>query len=360
MNQLRAQLIALALILGITGASALAVAALAPPPRQVSSLPTLPPATPVRSPTPVPAILPGPLDGVPTARQLALRRPIAVVIDNFYPDARPQPGLGRASVVYETVTEGGITRLLALFLEHDAGNVGPVRSARPYFVQWAAGYHAIFVHDGGSPAALQALRRTPELADVDSASSSAAFHIAPDSVAPHNLFTSTADVRALALRSGWRPPVSFAWMRHQHAASSAGTDSSAVHIDFSLPTVPSPPQYAVTYRYDPSHNAYLRSVGGQQAIDAATSRPIEPANVAILFTAMAPISNDVAGRVRLGAVGSGSAIYLIGGRVIHGSWSKPSSAGAVQFDDGHHRSIAFGPGATWVEAVPQGAVRFGQ
>jgi hypothetical protein len=80
-----------------------------------------------------------------------------VVIDNYAPDARPQTGLNRASLVFETLAEGGITRLMAIYLERDAPIVGPVRSARIYFNSWADGLQAIYAHAGGNSDALYQL-----------------------------------------------------------------------------------------------------------------------------------------------------------------------------------------------------------
>src|SRR2546423_1699457 len=105
----------------------------------------------------------GPLSGEGVSREVANRRPIAVMIDNFSPDARPQTGLSRASLVFETLAEGGIPRFMAVFLEKDADTIGPVRSARLYFTSWASGLDAIYGHDGGSVDALQQLRAMPDV-----------------------------------------------------------------------------------------------------------------------------------------------------------------------------------------------------
>src|SRR5579884_1064101 len=77
----------------------------------------------------------GPLTGENVGSSIAHRRPISVTIDNYL-SARPQVGLQNASVVFETLAEGGITRFEAVFLEHDASMVGPVRSTRIYFNSW--------------------------------------------------------------------------------------------------------------------------------------------------------------------------------------------------------------------------------
>ncbi len=108
-----------------------------------------------------------PLDGLPTTRALALRRPLAIMVENFAPDSRPQTGLGPASVVFETVAEFGITRFMAVYQEHDAPVVGPVRSARVYYDHWAEGLHAIFAHAGGNSDALRELWGLSNLVNID-------------------------------------------------------------------------------------------------------------------------------------------------------------------------------------------------
>ena len=152
---------------------------------------------------------PGPLTGLPTKPAYADRPAVAVVIDNFDPDARPQAGLNRASVVFETIAEGGITRLMAIYLEKDAPIVGPVRSARIYFDAWAAGMHAVYGHAGGNNDALAQIPKIKALADVDGLAPAAAnpfpwdlFWRSSDRVAPHNFYTASSYLRDFAQATG--------------------------------------------------------------------------------------------------------------------------------------------------------------
>ena len=103
------------------------------------------------SQTQVPAI-----NGVPVSEQIANTRPIAVVIEN-HTQARPQSGLSNADIIYETLAEGGITRFLALYQTQDAKEIGPIRSARPYFNTIANQWGAVYAHVGGSEIALSEL-----------------------------------------------------------------------------------------------------------------------------------------------------------------------------------------------------------
>jgi hypothetical protein len=359
LNAYRSELQAIALIVGIAIVAAFGAvvgsAGASPPLAQPATL--VPTAAAVR-PTPAPSVVAGALDGLPTPRLLAERRPLAVVIDNFYPDARPQTGLSRASVVFEALTEGGITRLMALFLEHDPGNMGPVRSARPYFVSWAAGFRAIFVHAGGAPAALQMLRRTPSLADLDALQTATPFSRASDRVAPHNLYTTASGARALAVRRGeaaGTPTSPFVFTKE--APLAARGHSSSFQITFSTPQVFSPPAYTVSYRYARRRNEYLRSQGGVPFIDRATGAQIAPSNVIVLFTKATPILNDPAGRIALGAVGEGRATLFQNGHEVHGSWSKASTSSPLFFTRTDGSPMKLVPGQTWIEVAPPGDLR---
>ena len=95
-----------------------------------------------------------PLTGSLISQDIELPQVYGVMIDN-HPEARPQSGLDQAFLVIEAPVEGGISRLLAFFsAEQVLEEIGPVRSARPYFLDWNNELDALYVHVGGSDAAL--------------------------------------------------------------------------------------------------------------------------------------------------------------------------------------------------------------
>ncbi len=80
-------------------------------------------------------------------------RPMAVVVSNIKM-ANPQDGVTSADMLYESLAEGGITRMMAVFSNYKKmPQVGPIRSARIYFVKFAMGMDAQYVHFGGSTTA---------------------------------------------------------------------------------------------------------------------------------------------------------------------------------------------------------------
>lgn len=360
MNAYRSELQAFALILGIAlvaafGAvisSAHAGPSLAQPPTAVPTVPKL-------RPTTIPSIVSGPLDGLPTARRVAARRPLAVIVDNFYPDARPQTGLSRASLVFDSLTEGGITRLMALYLERDAGRVGPVRSARAYFVSWAAGFRALFVHAGGAPSALQLLHRTPSLVDLDALQTRGVFSRESDRSTPHDLYGSASGARATAQRNGTSGIASSPGLTFSAEAPLALRGrSTSFQISFSTPQVSSPPAYAVTYRYARSRNVYLRSQGGVSFVDRGSGTQIAPKNVIVLFAHMALVPNDPMGRISVASEGAGRVVLFQNGHILRGRWAKVSTSSPLSFTRADGRPMTLVPGQTWIEVAPPGNLSF--
>ena len=220
--------------------------------------------TPIPSPTPspTPARVLAPLTGLPMSAENATRVPIAVMIDD-HPDARPQVGLSSADVVWHAPAEGGIPRYMAVFHSHIQTDIGPVRSARDYFVQWAAELGAVYAHSGGSPKALAMLRRYGGGEYVFDANEyrygGGAFNRVNDRVPPHNVFTDGPRMHRLGVRLGAEdrefPPI---WSFGPDAALTARPEGGSIKVPY--------PHNTVTYRYDRDSNTYPRSVsGGGQA-----------------------------------------------------------------------------------------------
>ncbi|MCS6939995.1 MAG: DUF3048 domain-containing protein, partial [Roseiflexus sp.] len=99
-----------------------------------------------------PAAAAPPLSPIAFERGTVIRRPYVVMIDN-HPNAYPQTGLDKAAVVFEALAEAGITRFMAVYVpgvSPDVPSIGPVRSARLYFVRWAMGMRGMYIHAGGA------------------------------------------------------------------------------------------------------------------------------------------------------------------------------------------------------------------
>ncbi|MGB9680810.1 MAG: DUF3048 domain-containing protein, partial [Minisyncoccia bacterium] len=142
-----------------------------------------------------------PIDGVWTTPERAFRHPLAVSIEN-HPESRPQSGLDKASLIFESPTEGGITRFLAFFVENDVQKLGPVRSARTYFLDWLSEFDGIFAHCGGNADAL-ALIPSYNIKDLDEFNFPKIYWRTYDRYPPHNLYTKTDNLWQKAEELGW-------------------------------------------------------------------------------------------------------------------------------------------------------------
>ena len=130
-------------------------------------------------------------------------RPFAVMIDN-HSDAWPQAGLNQAYMVYEIIVEGGETRLMALFKGADLDKIGPVRSARHYFIDYAMENDAIYVHFGQSPQAQSDIKKY-DIDDINGiAEDGTTFWRVKDKYAPHNAVTSTEKLLESAKSKNYR------------------------------------------------------------------------------------------------------------------------------------------------------------
>ncbi len=285
-----------------------------------------------------------PLDGTP--RETATSsRPVAVMVENHV-DARPLSGISGASLVFEAPVEGGITRLLAVFdVQRDIAEIGPVRSARPYYLDWASELDAMYVHVGGSPDALAKIAATG-IHDLNQFFADKYFWRSTARNAPHNVYTSTALLEKALVARDWNTSASFSsWNFVDADPSAAATSTSEIRIPFSTLS------YAVRWRWDPVGGRYLRFVGGAAASDRDGKRQIA-ANV-VVISAETAVLDDV-GRLRLGSLGSGDGTLFRDGFAEAIQWKKKTAGARLQFFSKQTKEeVFFRPGTTWVEVVPE-------
>lgn len=280
------------------------------------------------------------LDGALVDADRANYLPLAVIIEN-HSSVRPQSGLGQAGVVYEALAEGGITRFLAVFATNGDVTIGPVRSARPYFVQLAREYNGLFVHAGASPQATDAIATT-KILDFNQFFRPYNFYRITGRAREHALFT---DLRRLELGrkdmdiadSG-----SFTSWTYKDDAPVASPSVKPITIDFSTSS------YKVSYAYDAAGNRYVRSQGGTVQKDKNDGSSLAPKNVAIVLTSSSLYD---ALRRNITVVGEGKLLLFRDGEVVTGTWKKPSAESRLQFLDSTGAPLALNRGQTWVEVV---------
>jgi hypothetical protein len=264
-----------------------------------------------------------------------------VMIENSL-DARPQSGLSQAGVVFEAIAEGGITRFLALFDDAGPSNVGPIRSARPYYEQWALGFDAGYAHVGGSPEALQDIKDW-NVRDLDQFFNSGSYHRVSSRAAPHNVYTSITALNQLEFSKGYNHSNFTGFLRKPKEQPSS--KPTARSIDFSI----SGPTYSVHYSYNGGTNSYDRSEGGAPHMDANNNRQISPK---VVIAMVMPYSLEPDGyHSSYNTIGSGPAYIYQDATFTIGTWTKKSATSQFSFADAQGRAIGLNPGQTWLTAV---------
>ncbi|MFA5954244.1 MAG: DUF3048 domain-containing protein [Patescibacteria group bacterium] len=286
----------------------------------------------------------------------AVKRPYAIMVDNF-PSVRPASGLSQASWVWETLVEGGVTRLMAVFQSTNKVVIGPVRSAREYFLPLASELSAVYVHSGGSPAALAALSDMQTIANADEFANGYAYYRRSGLIPPHNLFTTTEKLDDLVTRRGWESTVKLHQQTFSDEAPKGGEPAQVVRVDFSVPS------YGVLWRWDSERKRYARFIDGVQATDRENAEVIRAATIVAEITKITPAPRAaVPDAVTVGTVGKGKAWFFRDGQAFSGSWEKSSAGSPTKYLDANGLPFAFARGPVWVEIASMsrdGAVTFG-
>jgi len=307
-----------------------------------AAAPKSPPVVVVKQ-TPKPVIT-SPLTGLPVSAADAKRPVTGVMIENS-DFARPQSGLGQAGVVFEAIAEAGITRFLALFQEAQPNNIGPVRSVRPYFLQWDMGFDAPLAHVGGSPTALNDMK-VWNAKDLNEFYYGSYFHRISSREAPHNMYTSMANLNAIERLRHWTASTFTGFQRKKDEPSKSPTATS---INFNI----SSPDYYIHYAYDAKNNAYLRWEGGAVHTDANTHKQLEPKVVIGLVVpfSLGPLDSTGAYYSDYTTIGSGAAYVFQDGTLTIGKWSKASRTSPLEFLTTSGSPLKLNAGQTWITAL---------
>lgn len=310
---------------------------------------------------PAPTTLPSPLTGVQVEPSLAQRAVTGVMIENSV-DARPQAGLVDAGVVFEAIAEGGITRFLALFQESQPDYIGPIRSARPYYVRWAAGFDAGYTHSGGSGEAL-ALIQSLGVKDMDHGTyGNKYFDRVSNRYAPHNVYTSMARLDELRNSKGYTSSTFTPFARIEETekkvevttepVATAPVFAPANTIAFNI----SSPLYNTSYTYDATTNVYKRVMAGQPHSDEKSGKQISPTVVIALVMSYGIHPDGV--HSTYANVGSGKVLIFQNGVVQEGTWSKATDTASLAFKDSAGVDIPLQPGQKWITAIPDGRTTY--
>ena len=283
-----------------------------------------------------------PLTGLKVDSEAATKQLVTAIMIENSPDARPQSGLKDAGIVYEAIAEGGITRFLTLHQEDKPQLIGPVRSLRMYYLDWAAPYNASIAHIGGSAAALGEVRNG-NYRDIDQFFNAAYYWRASDRYAPHNVYTSFEKLDALNTKKGYSSS-SFTGFSRTDGKASTVPNATSIDMNFSSTW------YNTHYDYDPATNTYLRSIGGAPSEDREKGR-LTPSVVVALKVDMHTILED-GYRQSIQTTGTGTAYVFQNGTVTECTWRKNDRMSPLELLDASGKTILLNRGQTWVGAIP--------
>ncbi|PJA89600.1 MAG: hypothetical protein CO137_03420 [Candidatus Magasanikbacteria bacterium CG_4_9_14_3_um_filter_32_9] len=266
---------------------------------------------------------------------------VGVMIDN-HPDARPQSGISKASIVYEASVEGGYTRYFALFPAFsNVSKVGPVRSVRPYFLDWSAEYGSmLYMHVGGSPDALD-LIKSRNIFDLNEFFGDWYFWRTASRLAPHNTYTSAElwnnyledkEVSIVDEYKGWK------FTKVEECEENCVEN---INIPFLYPS------FIVDWKYlDGKYERYQAGIKDRDLEGGAFI-----ADTIIVQKAKNEVIDDK-GRRKIYTISEGEAIVFQKGNMIKGTWQKESLTGRTRFFDENGKEMGLNAGKIWVEVVP--------
>lgn len=321
------------------------------------------------------------------------RRPIAAIIENHI-DARPESGLSKADVIYEAVAEGGITRFLSVFYcgasAYDV-EAAPIRSARVYFINMAAGYGTdpIFLHQGGAnnicstcPGGVKPASQSDPTVNTVTLLEKLGWGGGPDGNnfdGGYNIgypIVARNQYRLSSTPSAWEHAVvanltevwkeagdrdykfkddsGTAWnkgfRKWLFQDGKAASSPAATSIKFNFWA--SMPGYDVEWKYDASTNTYKRYNGGSAHTDIEYDNvQLSASNVVVMLVKeKGPVDTEL--HMFYTVLGTGDALIFQNGEVIEGTWKKDSALDRELFYDTNGDEIKMVRGTTWVELVP--------
>ena len=275
-------------------------------------------------------------------------RPIAVMIDN-HKDAWPQAGLQDAYMVYEIVVEGGETRLMALFKGVNVDKIGPVRSARHYFLDYAMENDAIYVHFGQSPQAESDIKKY-DIDDINGISEDGTtFWRVSDKAAPHNAVTSTEKLLKSAESKKYKTTsTETSVLNYVTNEVNLKDGESALKV-----TIPHSQLQTVEYYYDEQNKVYERYARDKEQTDWTTGNTITTKNIIITFCDNYTLTDsENKGRQGLKNIGTFDGYYITNGKAIKIKCTKQARDEKTVYTDLQGNIIEVNDGNTFVHICP--------
>ena len=275
-------------------------------------------------------------------------RPIAVMIDNNT-NAWPQASINKAGIVYEIIVEGGETRLMPIFKGEDLDKIGPIRSARHYYIDYAAENDAILVHFGESPQAASDFKHLG-VAEINGlVESSSNFWRDKGKYAPHNVVTTTEKIKEIAARKNFNLTTDEKPLL-KYNAKEIELESDLHATDVTLPISTS---HKVNYKYNEETKKYTRYARGKVQKDWVTDEEIVTKNIIVMFIENYTLSDpENKGRQGLYNIGDKKGYYITNGKAIEIVCSKASRTEKTIYKTLAGEELIVNDGNTFINICP--------
>lgn len=284
-------------------------------------------------------------------------RPIAFMIDNNT-NAQPQASINSTYMVYEIIVEGGETRLMALFKGKDADEVGPIRSSRHYFLDYAMENDAIYAHLGMSPQAGEAIKAfginniNGQAYDTGKARTGGSLYWrATHKKAPHNAYTNTESILKISKDKGYKTT------SDKKSVLKYVTDEVNLNGENTLiannVTIPYTTSHKVKYVYNEETKRYTRYSKGKKMSDEMTKEDITTKNIIITFAKNYTLDDgENKGRQDVVTVGNLDGYYITNGKAQKIKCNKESREAQTKYVDLEGNEINVNDGNTWINVCP--------
>lgn len=301
-------------------------------------------------------------------------RPLGVMIEN-HENARPQSGINAADVTYEAVAEGGITRTLNIYYCNAPVQVGPIRSARTYFLDWISEYgdSPLYAHVGGAntPGPADALSQINDYGwggynDLNQFSIGFPTfwrdynRLGHATATEHTMYSTTSKLwefaeedRGLGVKGEDGTPWDEGFVPYEfkdEAAASARGSVKTVHIEH----WDGYDDYFIDWTYDKASNEFSRKNGGVPHLDKNTNKPLTAKNIVILYQTESSANDGYENNAHLlyDTEGTGDALILMDGKKIEGKWSKKTRTDRTVITDEDGEEVKFSRGKIWFHIIP--------
>lgn len=282
------------------------------------------------------------------------RRPVAIMVSNSY-DSLPQWGVSQADIIYEMLAEGRITRLLCLFQDPSKIEaLASVRSARPYFIDIAQSYGAVYMHFGGSVPAYEAIAARKDLISIDGIRGNwegTLFLRDPERRKTigleHSVYTDGAKIEAALPKlkadlslSGAPSAFTFG----DAPSSASGTAANHIGLMFGERNKP-------YFEYNAENGTYLRYQYGDPHMDAKQQKQIEVRNLFVLRMETSDVPNNALHLVTVKTTGTGTGYYFCDGKMVDISWKKDSYNSPITFMTADDAELVVARGQSFISCI---------